>query len=742
MTGHIKLGAPGSLRDYMIADLNLYAKSPANQFAAKLATGAGNYNDLQNWSYWVMDDWQAGVGKRDAEAGGFLYAEAESRYPNELRLPRQCTMGYGLAVAPTDPTEAPPPTGTITIGTTQTYRRVAHKIFPGATAEKIYVLLWVDRDNLCTSVKVSLYTDTGTAPGTSVTSDTITIPDGIGYCTLLAELAGPVSSGTNYVTVEPTTAGESLRLLTFTHTDPNYYANYNGTAWSSTATGFVNEVRGIATDASPIAHLLYFNDYAKLVVGCGPNIYGESAELNGLSLLAGYTDNISAMVQAGNLMLFGQGNSQDFISMESDGVTFVTYGGKFANLLYLWNGYIFRTVENDLYYSGDLSTWTGPITFCRDGYQIRGLCGLNDYLYVSCDDGLFYLGAGDEVVSVYPWAAPDATNGKHMINYHGALFISLGESIIRYDGNTFMGVGLDLGQGLPADRAGTVAAMVAQNNWLYCAINANDGADSVWAYNDQGWHFVALLPEGATITAMAYRRDNKRLYIGTDLGLLWTVYAPDVAKESLTAAVVGKYRPYGWIETDWFYGGLIEVQKDFESVYITGENFSATQYAKVYWQDDDSMDWELLGTITTGRAELRWDDYATRPNTRQLRLGIALFTTLANYTPSIRAIRLKYHPMVSDWFRWSFPLLISDTQQEVSGSINAYTAAQKAAHLDGLITQVPPFVFEDVDGVQYECKVMGCQIQIQDVEWVQTELSLYYIYNLTIEAIRNGTYEP
>ncbi|WP_230677640.1 hypothetical protein, partial [Streptococcus pneumoniae] len=75
----------------------------------------------------------------------------------------------------------------------------------------------------------------------------------------------------------------------------------------------------------------------------------------------------------------------------------------------------------------------------------------------------------------------------------------------------------------------------------------------------------------------------------------------------------------GWLETDWFFGGLYEIYKDFESVYISGDNLSSSLYAQVYWKDDDSTGWELLGTCTSPRTELRWSNYATRPASRQIK---------------------------------------------------------------------------------------------------------------------------
>ena len=159
------------------------------------------------------------------------------------------------------------------------------------------------------------------------------------------------------------------------------------------------------------------------------------------------------------------------------------------------------------------------------------MAGFGDYLYIGCDDGLYYLGFGDIIQKVTSWASIESTNGKHMMNYHGALYMSAGEALFRFDGNAMLPVGLDLGEGLPANRSGTVAAIVQQNNWLLCAVNATSGQDSIWAYNDQGWHHIATMPSGVVIADMVYQRSVKRLHILTTTGMIFSTYVPDVARE-------------------------------------------------------------------------------------------------------------------------------------------------------------------------------------------------------------------
>lgn len=717
----------------MIANLDLYSKGPANQFAAKLATGAGNYDDLQNWSYWVMDDWQAGIGKKDAEGGGYLYGELESRFPNRLQLPRAIRHS-----AIEHEAGARAPDLLLPVGTTQIVHRVSALVTaPVDDCNNLYVALYLKSDDPVIGVKVAVYADSS-GPASELGSATITLSGAIGYHYYYAKvsLGSAKASGTVlYVGVLPNVAGQTINLPVSTGGIVlTGYWIYNGTAWSQDDTKafmLMRWSRDKDLSSDTVSTVAKFDGYTYAAIGA--TLIRDDG-----STVQTFGADITALLPLGDTLYIGLGNSTNYQTMSTGGA--FTAKAVPARLFAKWNGYLWRSVGNDVFYTGNGSTWTGPIEVTSSGWEIQGMAGLEDYLYCSCDDGLYYVGAGDLVLKVAPWAGYNPINGAAMLNYHGALFISLGQSIIRFDGNAMLPVGPDLGEGLPLNRLGNVVAMCAQNNWMMCAITPQQagGQSVILSYNDQGWHPIATLPAGVNATALTYDAAAQYLWIATSAAGVFYCYLPDVANDK---PANDARLPYAWLENDWFFGSLLEVQKDFESVYITGENLSATSYAVLYWQDDDSTAWELLGTVSDNRTEIRWSNYGTRPNSRQLKIGVALYTKTAGATPQINAIRIKYHPMVSDWFRWSFPILVSDNQQELGGTLSPYNAYQKRAHLDELTTQVPPLIFMDMDGEQYEVKVMGCQIQHTDVEWIGGQMKFESIYNLTIEAIRNGSYE-
>lgn len=750
MPGHIKLGAPGALYDYMIVNTDLYSKTPANQFAAKLATGAGNYDDLQNWSYWVMDDWQAGVGKKDAEAGGFLYSELETRYPGRLALPNAMKMtviedsetvpqNYGYQAGDIHPTT------TLLVGSGSAIKRVAHAL-NGRNSSVLFVTLYLK--NTATSHTAALYSSTTSGgnqiPNAQLAAQTFT-PDGEpGYHYYHFEFAGTFTSGSYYhIVIYPTSSDAAISVpIRATVGSSANFSSYDGSTWSNyTGGAFVHGCH--FNTQTPISHLVIFPATGYLYAAKGAVLVKKASVTSDWATVTTFGASITSMVVVGDELWIGLGNSTNYQVM--DDAESLTAASVPAKLLALSNGYVYRAVAGDVYYTSDGSTWSSAVEITWAGHEVRGLAGLGDYMYCSTDDALHYIGYGDFIFSVTRWPSIAPTNGRGMVNHQGALFIPLQQSVVRYDGNSPMPMGPDRGEGLPGDRAGHVTGLYSLNNWLVATIvptTSFGNKATAWAYNDQGWHYLGSLTRTNSFTgAMTYDYATRLLYFGASYGCVWQLPLSDSANFNDIDGDDIPRMPMGYIQQDWFFGGLKEVQKDFDSVYLTGDGISSDCYAEVYWMDDDSTDWELLGTVTSERRELRWSNYSVRPNSRQLKLLVALYSKTVGVSPIVRAVRLKYHPMVSDWYRWSFPILVSDNQQEMGWTVSSRTAQQKRDHLDEMTTRVPPFIFEDMDGKQYEVKVMGCQIQNMDVEWINGNQVFNSIYNMTIEAIRSGEYE-
>lgn len=748
MRGHIKLGAVNALRDYMLMDYRQYLESTANQMAAQIGGGAGDYNDLQSWAAWVMDDWRAGVGKKDAEAGGFLFATAETRYPNQARLPRHLALEMSDAGFVAD-CDAAIVSSEITIGTGQTYQKWAMQLTGGAGQS--VTAIWVYLKNNGQTFTVRLSGNTAGAPGTSIATCTVTTtttrPGYSWYKT--STISQAITSAAYWLSLEVASTG-TLPLLSDTVGGPSA-AYWDGAAWQTTTDIFGVLLNPLAYDDAVPAdntQVVEFNGELYAIGANAPNIYKrDTGTAPGWTSAAGSVTATQAFA-LGDYLYLAKDSATDTPSNMDTSETITSFvvpgtGGEVAYFA-MWGGLLWSAYGNHVWYTdtpaADGAQWTGPIEVAHAGVTITGIAGLGDYLYVATSDDLAYIGYGDEVRGVTVWGSPSPDMGKGMLHYQGSLFIPNQEALLRWDGSNMLPMGVDLGEGLPDDYQGNVAALTANNNWLLMGIDPRNSSSSatLWAYNGQGWHHIATLPPTINISSLYYRRTDQRLYIGCDTGHVFSLYLPDVA--GVVDTTEPEYAPVGWLETDWWFGGLREVAKDIESIYILGETMSANQTIKVYWQDDDSAGWELLGTATADRQEIRWSDYSTRPNTRALKLGFLLQTTTPSSTPVLRAVRLKYHAMVTDWSRWRIPVQVSDDQMMLDDDINIYTATQQRAHIKALTKQVQPVIFEDMDGTQYEVKIVDASFQLDKYEYIEGNPYISGVYHVTAEQVTQDEY--
>jgi hypothetical protein len=63
-------------------------------------------------------------------------------------------------------------------------------------------------------------------------------------------------------------------------------------------------------------------------------------------------------------------------------------------------------------------------------------------------------------------------------------------------------------------------------------------------------------------------------------------------------------------------------------------------------------------------------------------------------------------------------------------------------HLRGLVERIPPFIFEDVTGTQYEVKATGSAENILQYEWLDAsqETRIIWAVEVAVEQVTTGEY--
>jgi hypothetical protein len=732
--GHIYLDG----RPYILPANNSVVRSNANQMAAKIGSGAGGYDDLEDWSALLLDNWQSGAGKRDVEGGGYLFGTADTRFEGQIVMPPQ--------LIPPGPATGSTAVGSSIALTTSTKVAYAFTLGAGDQVEFVTVLLpGAINAGDASSMDVLLYNNNAGVPGTAVGGFVVDRAFAPEYqqVTLSTVAIGTGNAGTYYVVIAPLNG--TCTLLG----SPTGGFYYNGSSW---AAGFCPAVGvHINTPDNDLSfeHMAAFNTDIYLADDT-TKLY-KLVDDDTFTTIKTFAGPVSDLLAVGDKLFIGLGDVTEYETMNTSDVV-STSPSVPARLFALWNGFLWRAVTSSVYYTSDETTWV-QVEVADSGYQVTGMAGFQNDLIVSTENALFRVAPGDIVYRITPWANITATNGKHMLNWQGNLYISQGESLLRYDGAGLLPFGPDLGEGLPELEQGEIVGLTASNNWLLCAIEG-ERATTIWAHNGQGWHCLQrttwpLSHDSMSLRCLAYGENFRGTGQVTSAGRFCTWYSfklPDTARSTYRLQQNEVYlatEPTATIETDWFYGSLKEVDKDWESIFIDGDGLSVSNYVRVYWQQDDDSEWRSLGTVTEGGQELRWDDYDTRPNARRMKFKLTFVHLDVDDPFRIIAIRVKYQPMVRDRWRWSMPIAVHDKQILLDGAQNPYNRKQMAAHLNTLTKQVPPFIYQDEDGTEYEVKVMNATRQGTKVQWLpnQAEKVVEFVYNLVIEQVNADEYE-
>lgn len=762
MRGHIKLGSSiNDLRDYLLVnDAKIRQRTLANPMAAKLGQGAGKYDDLTNWSGWVMENWQAGLGKREADAEGFLYAELETRFQGQLCLPTLPTMewtGYTSGGYTKVENKFDKFSEEIELGSSKAIRKLAMKFTQSnagaATVESILLFTTGFTGSAASSsLSFAIYTDTGGNPdaGTLIYQSSIQInDDDRQVSTQFAPGTGASLPAGNYWIIIIGGATPTLIPTYNNSTTSNARKQYDGAAWADSVYSFPYHIT--VTTSYPYT---VGGRYACLFGG-DPHFYRYDGSGNLFKYSSGTVSRVTTLsAQAvavcawGGVLALGYSGARGIDLWNGTAIT--NQAGVYADLFCAWNGYLWRGYQNNVWYTADGTTWTGPIQIGPSGEYITGLAGLGQDMYASTNESLSRIGMGDQVQGVMRYNNISSYNGRGMINHQGVLIIPTHSDLLRYGGAEIMSITPNKDEGLPSGKQGRVLALASHNYWLFALVEPPlESAQTViypmiLAYNDQGWHFFGKLPRLSTggdyNISMVWDTKNNMLWAAHTKALFR--YPLPIDHQNIYKDQSGsiKFFPWGTMETPWFYSGLKEIRKDCESVYVTGENITSARPVKVYWKDDDSTDWEYLGTVTSNRQELRWSDPATRPNTRQIKLGIVMTTDDYTQSPRIDAIRLKYQNMVQDRWRWQLSVSVSDDQEMLDGELNIYTKERQRTHLEALAKSVSPILFEDVDGTQYEVKVLGATEQVERYEYTEQQPNYTSVFSFTVEQTTTTTY--
>lgn len=764
MSSHIQLGAAGALRPYQLKGVGddgiSWRRSPANPFTSQVNT-TNPYGEVGIWNEWVQEDWQAGVGRVDPEAGGFVYAEAETRVPKQVILPplvQQCDSRT-IANVKADCRYMPQAVaGTVSVGGSSGNTRLAMAFTtPGTVGSTNYTFHFYARIPAGAAALLKIRNDSTGSPGNTVVlnmynSEAVDAEDPDrnfywygSFATVVAELS---TATTYWLTIEPESASDTIEVAYGTSGYDTAAKVYDGASWS-TQTGkyllYTTSLHG------SVAHnFIRFNNvlYAYTVGGSLYKYDSANEQFDSVGSITG-TGNVTSAAIFGPTLFLARSTSNYTTMNTSESFSAASVR---ADLFLEYDGLLYRAYQNDLYYSADGSSWSAAFPVGGDDVSIRGMAGMGDSLYLATDKALYRFAPGDVVEEVTRFGVVDSGNGTGMVEYQGRLYIPAVGRVFRFDPSGQMqDIWVARDNDLPTTRIGGIAHLARMNNWLvaYSIGDLTVGRPSLWLWQEEGWHFLACAPNvvantdtgGATFRAY-YDRSTSRLWFSSVLGGAFFVKIDDYTLNPYNSSIT-LYMPYGWLEQDKFYGGFYSLNKVFYSVRIFGDNLSANVCAKLYWQDEGSTAWELLGTADSDGEELSWP-IATRPLGKWLKLGILLQTNDSDETPRVRSIVTKTLPITNDRFRDTLTLRLEPNVQGPAGDPDTtYTVTQQVAHINSLISDDANFlhIYQDPFGTQYEVTIVDYSWGMPTYAWENGAKVIKAVeVTLIVEQVLEGTY--
>jgi len=483
----------------------------------------------------------------------------------------------------------------------------------GITCTAVYLYL---RHNYISGVgnyTVELRQDAAGAPGALMTSKTITVDTSVYGWTRVEWDSGQALTGgdTYHITLAAAAEQDMARHhVNWGGDSAGGYASgaanrkIGGGAWSAQSEDLYFRVNETELDGAAVGFARYDGDWW---CAAGDTVYKWNEGGLTWDVSDEQAGDVTALEVWGGYLWAARGTAH--VLRRYDGATWEDAPGAIsAQLLRAGGGYLHYSGAaagdtHKVYYTTNGTDWSDAIEIGSGDYAVTGMTWYREMLVVANAARLWGISA-EIAYPLLDWSTQeDADNGRGMLVWGrtGCLYIPLMYGLYRWNGDTMVAVGPEQGMGLPAARAGKIAALVGTGNWLFAAIDAGaSGYSSVLAYNGMGgWHELQRCEQdGQRIRALGFETVHtpSRLWFGmgnetrylklpdkSDNPWQWTGY---------------EFNASGEIETSWIGGELLEVVKDLQEIVIRGEGINDDQPVLVYYEVDRSGQWTYLGKVT------------------------------------------------------------------------------------------------------------------------------------------------
>src|SRR5690606_23631767 len=118
--------------------------------------------------------------------------------------------------------------------------------------------------------------------------------------------------------------------------------------------------------------------------------------------------------------------------------------------------------------------------------------------YVTTDAGLIQIAPGDFARGAIPFGSTDAGNGVDLLTHQGAMYMPAQGQYLQVSSGAVRNIWTSRKDEFPGWAQGHITHAERMVNWPVALLSAHSatGFDSVWLWQEIGWHFLLQLPQG------------------------------------------------------------------------------------------------------------------------------------------------------------------------------------------------------------------------------------------------------
>lgn len=346
---------------------------------------------------------------------------------------------------------------------------------------------------------------------------------------------------------------------------------------------------------------------------------------------------------------------------------------------------------------GTALTFAAALPFKDNWGKINSVKEYNNALWIM-REGTVYAASGtviDEIKLDEIHTVKEAVNGKASMTSNAYLYFNLRSGIERYVTGVMTDVGPDRDTGLPADRQGTVSALLGYPGRYFVAIDGGlANYSSILEFNGIGYSEIYRAPvKGQRITSLSFQAipgpGLDRLYFNQGQDIMWVPFPSNTLNPLYDPSFM-----YVWestVESSYIYADMADAYKFFKSLKLYTEGLSDDVIVEADYMKDDESTWTpLVGQFDSSPIQaLNFiENYGVKG--RRIKYRLRLQTSDCTKTPVIRSSVVESLTLIEVKYSYTFTTRLMSGDVDLQGQPDQSEVEDKLDLLEEWAQSITP----------------------------------------------------